>query len=343
MWKALLGLLFIAPAYSQVFTEDISKINHFIAEEELERVFREEDAKIEAVYFDSLMKQKNFDPYTGCEEDPNKYKPRHLRYEVIAVTEDVPFGSSTDSKVNMIVAKYKFEEEESPVMNTVKKLLAKQADTPGKFELKQAQDTGTKIIHFSSPDTVIDVTSSVKAENALGVDIDHKTAKPSPLNATFQVDVINRLDVKQILSKDTAVKASLQSSHSTGAASISALDKMRFNLSKVNAEARLDTKLQGNVKSYAEVNYTEDGFEKNVRYNTGFDIKMPNNAEVLVFSGINTRHEGYNGFGASEKKKEVEFGFKYKSKHGVRFFSRVRNGAERQDTIYETGLEMDIK
>lgn len=343
MWKALLGLLFIAPAYSQVFTEDISKINHFIAEEELERVFREEDAKIEAVYFDSLMKHRYFDPLTGCEEDTSKYKPRHLRYEVIAVTEDLPLDPSTEPKINMVVAKYKFEEEESPVMSSVKKLLANQADTPGKFELKQAQDTGTKIIHFSSPDTVIDVSSSVKAENALAVDIDHKTAKPSPLNATFQVDVLNRLDIKQILSKDTAVKATLQSSHSTGAASLSTLDKMRFNLSKVKAEARLDTNIQGNVKSFAEVNYTENGFEKNVRYNTGFDIKMPDNAEVLVFSGINIRHEGHNGFGPSDKKKEVEFGFTYKSKNGVRFFSRVRNGAEKRDTMYETGLELELK
>lgn len=343
MWLPLIGLLFIAPAFSQVFTEDISKIKYVIAEQEVERYSKNPTGEgIPAEFLESLVAREYIDPIVNCEQDKYRYRPPRLRYEVIAITEDevkVP----EEPKVNIIVAKYEFKEEENPLVTKLKSVLNDQANSPGTFQLKQAQGTGKKIVHYASEGTTIDLKSNVSAENAVSMSIDKTTAKPNPVGATLQVDLVNRLDIKQSITDDSDIRGAVESIHSTGAANLVNFSGMKMNLSTVKAEARLDTKIDSSTKTFAEINYSGNDIEKNVRVNTGFEFKAAGNAEILVFSGYNTKFNGYKSDSFADKKKELEFGVKYKNKNGVRIFSRIRNGSEKNDTVYETGVEIDLK
>ncbi|WPU65186.1 hypothetical protein [Peredibacter starrii] len=340
MWRSLIALLFIAPAYSQVFTEDISKIAHVIAEQEVEAYAKNPTKEgIPVEFLDSLISREYIEPAANCIEDKYKYKPLKLRYEVLAITEDVATAPAVP-QLNFIVAKYEFKEEENPIVSKLKGVMNEQASNPGVFQLKQAQGTGKKIVHFASSGTTIDLNSNVNAENAVSMSIDKATARATP-GATLQVDLINRLDIKQVVTNDTQIKGAVESIHSTGAANLVNFSGMKMNLSTVKAEARVDTKVDTDTKSYAEVTYSGNDLERNVRINTGFEVKAAGNAEILVFSGVNTKFLGSDTF--ANKKQELEFGVKYKNKNGIRIFSRIRNGSEKRDTTYETGIEIDLK
>lgn len=341
MWRSLIALLFIAPAYAQVFTDDVSKIMHVIAEQEVEAYVKNPTKEgIPAEFLDSLVSRDYIEPAAAnCIEDKYKYKPLKLRYEVLAITEDEAVVPAVP-KINVFVAKYEFKEEENPLVSKLKSVMNDQASTPGTFQLKQAKGTGKKLVHFASSGTTIDLNSNVNAENAVSMSLDKATAKPTP-GATLQVDLVNRLDIKQVVTNDTNIKGAVESIHSTGAANLVNFSGMKMNLSTVKAEARVDTKVDTDTKSYAEVTYSGNDLERNVRINTGFEVKAAHNAEILVFSGVNTRFSGSDTF--ANKKQELEFGVKYKNKNGIRVFSRLRNGTEKRDTTFETGIEIDLK
>ena len=340
MWLSLMALLFISPAYSQVFTEDISKITHVIAEQELQAYIKNPTKDgIPSEFLDSLVTREYINPAANCVEDKYKYKPEKLRYEVLAITEDEAHLPAVP-QINVFVAKYEFREEENPLISKLKNVMNDQASNPGTFQLKQAKGTGKKIVHFASSGTTIDVNSNVNAENAVTMSLDNTTAKPTP-GATLQVDLVNRLDIKQVVTNDTHIKGAVESIHSTGAANLVNFSGMKMNLNTVKAEARLDTKVDTGTKAYSEVTYSGNDLERNVRINTGFEVKAAGNAEILVFSGVNTKFTGSDSF--ANKKQELEFGVKYKNRNGIRIFSRIRNGSEKRDTTYETGIEIDLK
>ena len=341
MWKALISLLFIAPAYSQVFTEDISKISHVIAEQEVEAYAKNPTKDgLPAEYLQSLVSHKYIDPILNCDEDPKKYKPLNIRYEVLTISEDVP-QAPEEPKINIVVAKYNFKEEDTAVMKTIKDVLAKQKDNPGQVQFKQGHGTGKQIFQYLAPSTQVQMNSKVQADNAIGVGIDPKTAKPTPVAATLQVDIINRLDIKQTVTDDLVIKGALESLHSTGARNLDALSGIKMNLNNVKAEARIDSKIQSNMKSYTEINYSGNDLEKNVGVRAGVDIRLPDNAEIMVFSGYSTRMHGFKTQNMETKDRDTEFGVKYKSKNGVRIFGRFRKGAN-DGNFYETGVEMDL-
>lgn len=343
MWKALIGVLFIAPAYSQVFTEDISKITHVIAEQEVE-AFAKNPTKegLPAEFLDSLVTEKYINPILNCEEDPKKYKPLNIRYEVLSISEDVPVFPN-EPKLNIVVARYKFREEETAVMKSIKDVLASQKETPGKISFKQGHGAGKQIFHYLAPSTTVQMNSKVNAENAIGMGLDQATGKATPIAATLQVDLVNRLDIKQVVTDDMELKGALESLHSTGTRNLDGLSGMKMNLNTVKAEARIDTKIQSNIKGYSEVNYSGNDLERNVRVHAGIDIRIPDQAaEIMVFSGYNTRYHGAKTQSFSDKDSETEFGVKYKNKNGVRVFGRVRKGSD-DKSLYETGVEIDLR
>lgn len=126
MRKWLLTFLISAPVYAQVFTEDISKINHFVAEEQITSFMDNPTSDgIPVEYLQAISLPSYIDPETTCEEDPADFKPLDIRYQVLAVTEDVPTDPGVQPQTTIIVAK--FHEEESIISTKVKEFFISQA------------------------------------------------------------------------------------------------------------------------------------------------------------------------------------------------------------------------
>ncbi|MCM2351659.1 MAG: hypothetical protein NDI69_16700 [Bacteriovoracaceae bacterium] len=336
MWKTLFGLLILSPAYSQVFTEDIAKISHFIGENEVENFAKNPNSQgLPGGYLGSLVSQKYLDPMTNCEEEAADYRPKKVRYEVLAITEDVPKAETT-----VVVAKYEIQEEEHVLVKEVKKMLQSQQSNPGRIEKSFSRDAGKKIIHYVNPNTEVKLNSEIKGKNSYSVDLQKADDKPSLVDSLLKVDVVNRLDIKQIVSSDTEIKGSLEATYTTGSKNIKALEDTSFYLDKVEAKARIDQQFGGRTKSYTEVGVTGNAFEKEVRVAAGLDITVPNNAQILVFTGYRSTQKELNR-GMANKAEEAEIGVQYKTKKGVKFFGRVRDGSETTPT-YETGVEIPL-
>ncbi len=338
MWKALIFILFLTPVYAQVFTQDISKIAHHISENQLENFTQKPTAEgLPADYLKSMVSYKYLDPLTNCPDEESLYRPEKVRYEVLMISEDVP-----KAKTTVVVAKYKIHEEDHVIVQTAKKILESQASHPGKFKANFSQGAGKKIIHYVNPNTSVKLNSEVRGENAYSVDVEKMKSAPAPIDTTLKVDIVNRLDITQVISSDTEIKGSLEALHTTGTRDLKALDGVTFHLDKVKANARLDQKLSSNVKSFTEVKYSGNNFEQDVSVTAGLDIQAPNNAEILVFTGYTSRQQGLKTRSLASNQEEAEIGIKYKTKSGVKFFGRVREGDEKSGTTYETGLEVDF-
>jgi len=350
--KWLFFFLIISNAYSQVFTEDIAKISHVLSEEEVDRFVLKPGsgaAGIDGIHFESLAVKPSMNPDNNCEENPQKSKPLNLRYEVIAVTQEKPADPKLPPQTAVIVAKY--EEEENPIVSDLKNLIASQVQkgasggAMGKFSLKQNRDAGKTVILYASPGTNIDINSSVKAEGTMNLDVNpllgSSNTSSKLVTPTIQMDVVNRLSVNQEIAKGYGLKTSLETLHTTGVRGLDSLQGTKFNLSTFRAQTRLDAQIDRNTKTYTEVNYTTNTFDKEVRAVAGFDIKGPNNAQILVFTGYTNKHSSLArdpaGYGPSK-----ELGIEYKPKRGVSIYSKFKDGTDRKDKSIETGISIQL-
>lgn len=331
MWKLLLSLFLLSPVYAQVFTEDLEKINYYLSEKQIDQYISEPTTEgIPAHYLKSLVAAKYFDPITGCEEDFPKFHPKNPRYEVLLVSEDVAQQETT-----VVLAKYDMKEEEHVLVTEAKKVLESQKDHPGVIEKTFSQEKGKRIIHYVNPNTEIAFKSNLRGENRISVDLD-KIKNDDGLNSHLKLDVVNRLDVKQVITNSTELKGALESGHTTGRRDLSSLDGMNFQLDKVKAEARLSQEISPRVKSYTEVNYTQGITTEHTKTIAGLHITTPQNAQIIIF----TSHSSRQNRGHTDKDEETEFGVEYKTKNGVKFFGRVRDSEA--GTAYETGVEVKL-
>lgn len=350
--KWLAFFLIISNAYSQVFTEDISKIAHVLSEEEVDHFVLKpgSSAGIDGSFFQTMAVQPSMNRDNNCEENPAKSKPLNLRYEVIAVTEEKPADPKLRPQTTVIVAKY--EEPENPLVTDIKNLIANQVQNGssgtgmGKFELKQKRDAGKTVVLYAGPGTSIDINSSVKAEGAMNLDVNPifggaTSTSSKVMSPTIQMDVVNRLSVNQEIAEGYGLKTTLETLHTTGVRGLDALQGTKFNLSTFKAQTRLDAQIDKSTKTYTEVNYTTNTFDKEIRAVAGFDIKAPNNAQILVFTGYTNKHSTIGrdpaGYGSSK-----EVGVEYKPKRGVSIYSKFKDGSERRDKSFETGIRIQL-
>lgn len=157
-------------------------------------------------------------------------------------------------------------------------------------------------------------------------------------NAQIQMDVSNRISINQQISRDTELKGSLESLHTTGTRAIDSLSGTKFELSTVRALARVDSAISRSVQGYTQVNYTANTYDKEVRAIAGLNIHASNNAEILIFTGYSDRHSSLNRDLASREK---EFGVEYKKK-GVSIFGRFKEGDAQNGRTFETGIKIDL-
>ncbi len=332
MWKILFCALLVTPAYAQVFTEDVAKINYYLSEKQVEGYLEKPTSEgIPAHYLKSLVAYNYLDPLTNCEDDPAKYRPKNPRYEVLLISEDIPTQETT-----IVLAKYELQEEEHLLVTEAKKMMASQKDHPGIIEKIFAHETGKKIIHYVNPNTEVGFKSNLRGENSITVDMEKIKNDDDAINSNIKLDVVNRLDVKQVITSSTEIKGAIESAHSTGKRDLSSLDGMSFQLDKVKAEARLNQEITPSIKSYTEVSYTHSLTSDHTRTIAGINMTTPQQAQIIVFTGHSLRQNR----GQAHKEEETEMGVEYKTKGGVKFFGRVRDSES--GTAYETGVEVKL-
>lgn len=345
MRKWLLTFLLTTPLYAQVFTEDIAKINHFMAEEELDKFLRTPGAlNVTGSYLMSLRNPLTDEAVELCAKNPADYKPLNIRYELVAIVEEEadPPVLKKERMTTVFVARISEPAEE--IIGKVKGILEEQAassqnGTPGKFRINKSEDLSKSVVLYTGPDTNIDVNSQISGSGTYNLDLNTFRKTPVSSNVDVQMDVTNRMSLSQKIDSGTDLKGSIESTHSTGQRSLASLDGAKFELSSISAQARLDSQVNRHAKAYSEINYNSTPFGREVKAIAGFDITVPRNAELMVFTGrfTTTRNQEFR-----RPANAAELGFEYKSKKGVTIFSRIRTGTDRKERKIETGLKIDL-
>lgn len=345
MRKWLLTLLLTTPVYAQVFTEDIAKINHFIAEEEIENFLRTPGAtNVTGSYLMSLRNPLTDEAVELCAKNPADYKPLNIRYELVAVVEKEPNPPELKRERITTVFVARISEPAEEIIGKVKGILEEQATsaqngTPGKFRISKSEDLSKSVVLYTGPETNIDVNSSVSAAGTYNLDLNTFRTTPISSNVDVQMDVTNRMSLSQKIDSGTDLKGSVTSTHSTGQRSLASLDGTKFELSSISAQARIDSQLNRQTKAYTEINYNNTPFGREVQAIAGFNVTVPANAELIVFTGrfSTTRNQELR-----RPANAAELGFEYKNKKGVTIYSRIRGGTDRTDRRVETGLKIDL-
>lgn len=340
MWKAILCLILITPAYAQVFTEDIAKINHALGEKAVDDFLKQPSTEgLPEEYLQSLTAQKYLNSSQTCLEDPNNYKPKNQRYKVIVVTED-------KSKSIFVLAKHKNELTEALVNKAKNSLRNGATGNEKKFTASFTEGTNTDVITYIAPETVIKVNSGVKAEASYAVELDKSPDELIEMGAGVEVDWINRIDMKKKIGS-AVLSSSVEAEHSTDYMEVSSTgnkgpeDDVKLHFHKVSAGARIDAPLSQNVKSFTKVEYLGNFEGQDTKLTTGLNITAPDNAEIMIFTSYNARGSGFKL--TKEKSDDAEIGFEYTNKNGVKVFGRVRDiSSEYKEPVYETGIELKL-
>lgn len=337
----MFAALFISSAWAQNFTEDISKINHAIAEGELDSISENPGTEIPGEILSSLAPPQIVDEF-GCEEDPEKFKPLNIRYELIAVTQEAPAKPEMLPQTTVIVAKFK--EEEHEIVKTLKGFVAEQVQggMTGRFQLKQKKDASKHFVVYTAPGTSVNIDSKFNAQGVMNLELDKLSPGAATENTTIQMDVVNRLSVNQDLGGQTTLKTTIESLHTTGQRHIEALEGTKFELNTFKAQARLDSQLNRNVHSYSEVNFTSNTMDKELRAVAGFEIEAPNNVEIMVFTGFSKKETRFDNPDIAGTRYNRELGLEYKRKSGTRIFTRFKDGTDRKDRVIETGISIPL-
>lgn len=350
MFKVLSFFLLISSAYSQVFTEDISKINHAIAEGQVEEVTKFDNKVIDGAILRSLGAENYINPETNCDDDWSKYKPLNIRYELVAVTQEEPKKPDLQPQTTVIIAK--FEEREHPLIADIKSMIERQVQTGnsggtmGRFQLKQNKDAGKTVVIYSGPGTSINVNSTLKAQGVMNIDVNPLFGNTDPstrlMTPTIQMDVVNKLSINQELGSGASLKTSLESLHTTGVRGLESLDGTKFNLSTVRAQTRIDAQLDRNVQTYSEVNFTTNTVDREIRAVAGFDISAPDNAQILVFTGYTNKSSDLAGRNPASTGISKEVGFEYRPSKRTTIYTRFSDGMDRRDRKIETGIKIQL-
>lgn len=340
MLIAAIGLLFSTLSFAESLSEDLAKINYNIAEQEIDEATSKPQGEqsLPADFFSSLALRPTIDPVTNCEISAEESRPQNARYELLMVSEERPLQNAKSSQIRVVLAKLKIKEEEHPIAVRAKKFFSSQASNkPGSFKLDETFDTGTNIIHYTAPGTTISLDTKVQVTSGTSVDLSNLNKSQEIASGTFKTGVVSELKVKQELGADTTIKANMEALYSNQENGLSALKDVKMELTSIKSTARIDNKFDEQVSSYAEVNFSGNNTSNTTRYLSGIYFNLPDDAEILVFTGYRTQKQLYK-----EDQDSREFGIEFKSKSGVKVFGRMREDAD-SNKVYETGVEVKFK
>ena len=334
MWKLLVALIFISNAHAQNFLADISKIQHTIAENEVDAYLKKPiKEKIPLVYLDALMPVYAINPVTLCLEEVEEQKPLDLKYKVILVTQEVPASPQGKSKTTVVLEKLKFEEQDSEIVKNIKNFVDTQGQTPGKFSVSDSTSKGKQIVTYAANGLSVNLNTSVKATNSLGMDVKAE----DKIASTMSVDLVNRLDIKQKLIEGTELNGSVESLKSTGTQDISRIGDSGVQVDRVNAEVKLSTKVDDKVSAYTGVMYRNDEFNniKEIKTVAGINITLPNSNQIVIFTGETDTSA------PNLQSKNREYSVHFKMKRNTTFYGKIQDNAV-TGKYYEAGVSIDL-
>jgi hypothetical protein len=150
------------------------------------------------------------------------------------------------------------------------------------------------------------------------------------------------VSLNQEISSRVGLKSSVETFHTTGARALEQLQGTKFSLSTFRARTRLDAKLDSNVQSYTEVNFTANSVDREVRAIAGFDIKAPDDAQILVFTGYSNRRSDIGTSDPSLFGNTREAGIEYRARRGTTIFTKFKDGGDSRDRRIETGIRIPL-
>src|SRR5690606_23625004 len=111
--KRFIFFLFIfTNAYGQNFIEDVSKIQHKIAENEVELFLKKPTSDgLPEIYLNALMPVEGFNPYLMCPIDRYSYKPQEMKDRVLIGSETITTEPTEIKETSVISQRLDVEEE----------------------------------------------------------------------------------------------------------------------------------------------------------------------------------------------------------------------------------------
>lgn len=334
MWKLFIALIFITNAHAQNFLADISKIQHTIAENEVDAYLKKPIKEpIPVVYLDALMPVYAINPMTLCLEEVDEQKPLDLKYKVILVTQEVPEKPQEKVRTTVVLQKLKFEEQDSEIVQGIKNFVRTQGETPGKFSISDSTSRGKQLVTYAANGLSVNLNTSVKTTNNLGMDIKAE----DKIASTMSVDFVNRLDIKQKIVEGTELNGSVESLKSTGAQDIARMGDAGVQVDRVNAEVKLSTKVDDKVSAYTGVVYRNDEFNniKEVKTVAGVNITLPNSNQIVIFTGETDTSS------PNLQTKNREYSVHFKMKRNTTFYGKIQDNAT-TGRYYEAGVSFDL-
>lgn len=332
MWKVLFALIFIGSAHAQNFLEDVSKIQHTIAENEVDFYLKNPTQEgIPEIYLDALMPVEGFDPFSLCPVETDYYKPLDLKYRVILVSEEIPKDPLEQPKTTVVLEQLKFEEQPEGFAKTVDDFIKAQGSTPGKFSISETQSKGKQLITYSANGLSVNMDTNISATNSIGMDIKSENV----VGASMSVDLVNRLGVTQEIAPGTQIRGTVESLKSTGTKSIDEIGNAGVEVDRVNAEIKLDSKIDDRVTTYTAVTFKDDNFTQEVKTHGGLNLTLPNHNNLIVLTGItSTKSPGL-------QTRSREYSVEFVTKRNFKWYGKIQNN-DVQGRYYETGIKVDL-
>ena len=263
----------------------------------------------------------------------------HYKKKNFGVT--VGSGNLSDSKVLVVVAKYE------TVSDKWKKYVGVGAtgqdfssDLENKYQVHFRAGVERNMFRYVNAKTSVNFSTGLRLNGmyALGQDSEGNT----PLDFSGGVDLYNRLDFSYGKHKPDGVqlRSSVEVEHAggaknwgnvTGAMSSNfnvgkGFKNMTFHLNQINANVTAEKKITPKLTSFTSASYQGSNVGQSVSILSGLDIKAPEGAQILVFTGYtNSDIKGFetqNSLLATPS--GLQIGGSYKTKKGIEVGGAVR-------------------
>jgi hypothetical protein len=256
-------------------------------------------------------------------------------------------GHLSDSNVVIVIAKY--ETAGDKWKSYVGGGLSSQIylnDQNTKYQVHLRAGAERTMLRYVNNSTVVNVSSGVKINGMYTLNPVKAPLGISKVDMSVGLDVINRVDVNygKHNRNGVQVRGSLETEHSVGVKNWGAttgalsymnpgdtgtiLKNMNLHLNQVNVQVNVEKKLTKSLDGIVQGNYQGSQVGQAASIIAGLNIKAPEGAQILVFTGYtDSSLKGYKTKHSllSKSQDGVQTGVKYTSKKGLEVNGAVRS------------------
>lgn len=270
----------------------------------------------------------------------------HLKKNNFGVT--IGTGHLSDSNVLVVVAKYEHAGEKwrSYIGAGASAQDFSAADLESKYQVHFRAGVERNMFRYVNSKTDVRFATGLRLSGMYAINQPKNALGGSSFtDASGAVDLYNRLDVQYGKHNPNGIqiKSSVEVEHSagpsnwgntTGAMSYmewkdvgTFLKNTTLHLNQVNADVTLEKKLRPNLTGFTNAHYQGSNIGQSVSVLAGVDIKAPNGAQIIVFSGYtNTEIGGYKTqHSLLGTPSGVQVGGKYVTPGGIEFGAAARS------------------